>query len=148
MSSRIDRRRVVCWAALPAIGLLGVVGCATPSSPEAERAALLARAREYWQLQLAGERLKAWNYEAASVDQSMTLEGYFKRGGITYDATEVVGIQSINGDDAVVNLHQRYSVPLIRVKNQVADGPDEWRRINGTWFHVLRKNSMFRKDKE
>ncbi|MBS0610825.1 MAG: hypothetical protein JSS19_15940 [Proteobacteria bacterium] len=137
----LHRRRLLQALLLPAAAALA--GCATTASPEADRAALLQRAREYWELSRKNDSLGAWKYEAASKDQSMTLEGYVKRGGITYDSVEVLGVRSLQGDEARVDVRMRFGVPLLRLKNQEADAQDQWRRIDGQWYHVVPRSSVF-----
>lgn len=137
------RRRLLQALALPLAAALALGGCASTPSPQADREALLQRAREYWDLVRQNDRVNAWKYEAASKEQSMTLEGYLKRGGIVYESVEVLGVHSLQGDEARVDLRQRYSVPIARLKNLVAEGTDQWRRIDGIWHHVLPKSSSF-----
>lgn len=136
------RRRILAALAFSAAaGLLSA--CATPSSGDADRAALLARVNEYWQLALKNERVKMWPFEAASLDGQMTIETYLKRGGITYESAEVSGIHSLEGDTAEVDLQVRYSIPLIRLKNQDSAVRDVWRRIDGIWYHAPRPSAAF-----
>lgn len=136
-----QRRRLLQALALPAALVLVLGGCASTPSPQADREALLQRARAYWELSRANDNVNAWKYEAASKDQSMTLEGYLKRGGIVYDSVEVLGVRSLEGADAQLDLRMRYSLPLVRLRNQQAQVTDDWRRIDGQWYHVLRRNS-------
>lgn len=135
------RRRLLLALILPAAAVLA--GCATTASPEADRAALQQRAREYWELTRTNDILNAWKYEAASKDQSMTLEGYVKRGGITYDSVEVQEVRSLQGDEAKVDVRMRFNIPLLRLKNQETVAHDQWRRIDGVWYHVLPPSSAF-----
>ena len=91
----------------------------------------------------ANDRVKAWNYEELSKDPNGSLEGYLKRGGITFDAVEVREVKSLEGDRATVEVFTRYAVPLVRLKNMETVSQDEWRRIDGAWYHVLRRSVMF-----
>jgi hypothetical protein len=103
----------------------------------------LTRAKAYWGLIQKNDRVGAWAYEELSKDPNATLEAYLKRGGIAFDAVEVRGVRSIEGDRALVNVWMRYSLPLLRVKKQEAVAEDEWRRIDGVWHHVQRRSVMF-----
>ncbi|QLA82814.1 hypothetical protein EXV95_20545 [Acidovorax sp. JMULE5] len=146
MTKPVTRRHLVVTLAAPAV-LAVLVGCAATGgavvSAEDDQAALLARSKAYWALIQKNDRVSAWAYEEMSKDPSATLEGYLKRGGITFDAVEVRGVRAIEGDRATVNVWMRYSLPLLRLKKQEAATEDEWRRIDGVWHHVQRRSVMF-----
>lgn len=144
MAKSIKRRNLgVILLAPVVLGVLG--GCAAVGavSPEGDKAALRKRAQEYWALVKANDRVKAWNYEELSKDPNGSLEGYLKRGGVTFDEVEVRDVRSLDGDRATVDVFMRYSLPLLRIKKMEAVAQDEWRRIDGAWHHVLRRSVMF-----
>ncbi|MBD9395894.1 hypothetical protein [Acidovorax sp. ACV01] len=146
MTKPVTRRHLVVAVAVPLV-LAAFGGCAatggTVVSAEDDQASLLTRAKAYWALIQKNDRVSAWAYEELSKDPNATLEAYLKRGGIAFDGVEVRGVRSIDGDRAMVNVWMRYSLPLLRVKNQEAVAEDEWRRIDGAWHHVQRRSVMF-----
>ena len=148
MSQSLARRHLVLALAAPLVAV-ALAGCATttattgsaPPAAEGDKAALQKRAQMYWDLVRANDRVAAWAYEAASKDQSMTLEGYIKRGGVVYHAVEVKGVRSMEGDTAVLDVWMQYGVPMLRLKSQETTAQDHWRLIDGVWHHVLRRSS-------
>ena len=145
MTQTLNRRRWAAAFAAP-LALAVLAGCATTggapaASPEDDKAALLKRATAYWELVRVNDKVGSWPYEVASKDQSMTIEGYIKRGGLSYDAVEVRSVRSIDGDTAVVDVWMRYGVPMLRIKSQEAVAQDQWRRVDGVWHHVLRRRT-------
>jgi len=140
-SQPLTRRRALGNLLAPAaLGLLGA-GCAAPGPTPAgdDRAALLERARAYWRAVQAGDFVQAWPYEGISQDPNWTLQAYLKRvGGIVYHDVDVLRVVRIEGDEAVVEVRQRYSVPLARIKDSTGVAPDRWRRIDGQWYHDRR----------
>lgn len=151
MSQSPLRRRFVMALATPLVAV-ALAGCATtgsaPIATEADKVTLQKRAEAYWELVRVNDRVGAWSYEAASKDQSLTLENYIKRGGISYDAVEVRDVRSIDGDEAVVEVFMRYGLPMLRLKSQETVLQDKWRRINGVWHHVLRRSANFPDSKD
>lgn len=145
MTKAVNRRRLVAVLAAPAVlGLL--VGCAATGGGSAssdDQAELLKRAKAYWALIQKNDRVGAWAYEELSKDPNATLEAYLKRGGIVFDAAEVRGVKTVEGDRAVLNVWLRYSLPLLRVRKQETVAEDEWRRKDGVWHHVQRRSMMF-----
>lgn len=138
----ISRRRTLAFLGASAVGAL-VAGCATPATPGDDSGLLLERARAYWAATKANDQITAWPYEDASLDPRWTLQAYLKRGGIQYESVEVKGVRSLEGDTAVVDVEVRFSLPQMRLRNQVAVIGDRWRRIDGRWYHVLSRNSLF-----
>lgn len=145
MTTPVHRRTWLAGAAA-IVSAVALAGCATTGAggtPSGDKEALKKRAEAYWALMRTNDKLAAWAYEAQSKDPKGSLEGYMKRGGVTYEVAEVRDVRSIEGDKAIVDVFIRYSAPLIRIKGQEAVAQDEWQRIDGQWYHVLRRSVMF-----
>lgn len=131
-----DRRRFLRVAGVPAAALvLGACG-SPPFSTGSDPAQLLQRARDYWTLVKANDKLAAWPYELASKDPRATIEGYVKKGGVVYHAVEVRGVRELEGDRAILDVWFEYSVPAAQLRNQQALAEDHWRLLDGAWYHA------------
>ena len=120
-------------------------GPAAPAAPKADASpdALLKRAQAYWDLVKANDNIGAWSYEAASKHPQASLEGYLKKGGITYSRVQVLGVKSIDGDTATLDLDMTYSAPLLRIRNVDLHTEDQWKLIEGVWYHAPPRSGLF-----
>lgn len=132
----IDRRRFLHALGVPAAALVLTACGSQPHSAGADPALLLQRARDYWALVKANDKLAAWPYEFASKDPKASIEGYIKKGGVVYHAVEVRGVRELEGDRAVLDVWFEYSVPAVRLRNQKAAAEDHWRLLDGVWYHA------------
>ena len=146
--SRLTLRRA--WMAALAVSLSGfILGCASaPSDPARPKAdpspqALLQRAQAYWDLVRVNDNIGAWAYEAQSKDPRWSLEAYLKKGGITYKSVTVVGVKSLEGDTALLDVRMNYSLPLLRVTNKDGRIEDQWKLIDGVWYHAPPRSALF-----
>ncbi len=142
LSFRPLRRTVLAAAVLLLAGCAGIPSAPEPGS-DADRAQLLERARAYWAAIQANDRVTAWSYEEISLDPRWTLQAYLKRGGIVFDEVEVLAVERIEGDTAVVRVRQKYSLPQIHLKGKEATLDDQWKRIDGRWYHAEKRSVMF-----
>ena len=136
------RRTVLAAAVLLLAGCAGIPSAPEPGS-DADRAQLLERARAYWAAIQANDRVTAWSYEEISLDPRWTLQAYLTSGGIVFDEVEVLAVERIEGDTAVVRVRQKYSLPQVRLRGQEAVLDDPWKRIDGRWYHVRHRSVMF-----
>ena len=113
------------------------------SGQQGGRAESLAeRAREFWQARVAGDDLKAYNYEAYSKTGKMTLQQYIRarNPALKYTAYEVKGIVE-KGDEATVSVEIQYHL-VIAARGELdlpATLDERWVRIDGQWFRQLEK---------
>lgn len=110
---------------------------------DASEEALLKRAQAYWDLVKANDNIGAWAYEAQSKDPRWSLESYLKKGGIVYSSVKVLDVKSVQGDTAEVAVQMVYSLPLIRIKNKELETVDQWKLIDGVWYHSPPRSGLF-----
>jgi hypothetical protein len=136
-------RRAILGLVSSFLSASALVGCAVPVPLDGDdKGELRHRAQEYWGLVRANDKLGAWKFELASKDQSLTLEAYLKRGGIVYQALEVRDVRFLGADLAEVDVWMRYDLPLLRIKGQELVVQDQWRRLQGVWYHAPKPSSM------
>lgn len=142
-----DRRRFARAIAAPLL-LAALVGCASsggaaPAAGAGDEAALKQRAQTFWNLVRANDNVGAWAYEAASKEPNAKLEEYLKKGGFVYKVADVRSVKSINGDTAILEMWMEYDVPLLRLKDRKHASEDQWRLINGVWYHSPKRSALF-----
>ena len=142
------RRRAMVAATMTLL-IVAAAGCANapPSSNPAQRSdssadGLAKRAQAYWDLIRTNDNVGAWSYEAESKDPRWSLERYLKKGGITYSTVKVLGVKSMEGDVALVDVQMKYSLPLLRVKDMEQRIEDRWKLIEGVWYHSPRTSKL------
>lgn len=141
-ASVLERRSVLVWL-LPSVLLPGLAACSSGPQPTGKQSTLEERARAYWAATVSNDLITTWPLENVSLDPKWTLQTYLKRGGINYEAAEVKGVKSQDGDQAVLEVEISFSLPQMRLRNQVAVIADHWTRVDGVWYHVLGRNTVF-----
>lgn len=133
----------VYGVAVPSMAL-ALTGCASgPAAQASDEEALLLRANTFWKAIQENDGVASWNYEELSQKPGWTLQAYLKRGGgVVYDEIKVLGVASLNGDKATVNVQITYSLPQLRMNNQAALFGDEWVRLDGVWYHADRPSIL------
>lgn len=144
MKNLAMQRRGLVAVFVSVVATFSLVGCSAPTLlvGDAEED-LQQRARAYWALIRANDKVAAWKYEIASKDRSLLLEAYLKQGGIAYEAVEVRSVRSYGADEAEVDVWMRYDLPLIRIKGQELLMQDRWRRVDGVWYHAPKRSVIF-----
>ncbi len=144
-----SRRRLVFG--LVVLSAATLMGCAakpavpSESKPDTSSEALLKRAQAYWDRVKANDNVSAWAYEAQSKDSRWSIEDYLKKGGIAYSSVKVLGVKSVDGAAALVDVEMTYSAPLQRIKDQKIRTEDQWEVIDGVWYHSHRRSGLFLK---
>lgn len=129
----------------PRWGLRGVAlvlaallaACAGPGlRPGAGAEALRERAEAFWAARVAGDVIKAYEYEKVKATGQVTLANYARKGGLVYRKAEVRGVELGQGDVATVKVYIEYLLPGMgqHLIKGVID--DRWERIDGRWYHA------------
>lgn len=134
------------WIVVAALGLLVLLsGCAsTQLGRGASEAALLERATAFWSARVAGDYVTAYNYAIASTLPDASLQRYLGgQGGMKFERAEVLGIERIEADGAVVKVQLAYRVPMLTMRKPIeAALQDSWRLIDGQWYHAPRPSGV------
>ena len=132
-----------CISRLLVLGLfvfLFVCGACSQRGGEVE--SLGERVKGFWQARIAGDDLKAYNYEAYSKTGKMTLQQYIRarNPALKYTAYEVKGIVE-KGDEATVTVDLQYHL-VIAARGELdlpATLDERWVRLDGQWHRQLEK---------
>lgn len=117
-------------------------GCTGLTSLQNENEALLQRAKEFWKAVQANDLETAWKYEELSKKPAWTLQAYVQRGGVIYEAVQVLEVRSMEADRAQIDVKISYSLPLLRMNKKEVVLKDEWVRLDGHWYHADRKGLL------
>ncbi len=133
---RICRRRP-CGALLSllVVGLLGA--CASPQQRQAaDMDALRARAEAFWAARMAGDVVKAYEYEKAKATGAVSLSAYAKKGGLVYKKAVVRGVTPKSDTVAHVTVYLEYLLPGMGQHLIKGDIQDRWEKLDGQWVHA------------
>jgi len=95
------------------------------------------RVKGFWEARVAGDDIKAYNYEAYSKTGKMTLQQYIgaRNPALKYTAYEVKGVVE-KGDEATVSVGVQYNlvIPARADLNMSTTIDERWARIDGQWY--------------
>jgi len=124
------------------LSLAWLASCARPSPREE----LLEAVRAYWGAVSRGEWAEAYVYEYPLLKKTVPKEVYVSRHGnplVRITGYELEGVEFPGKDRALVSLkvQLRLFLPGLPKGGGVLKIPvrDHWRRINGRWYHVPKK---------
>lgn len=113
---------------------------ACSSKPRGEVETLEGRVKGFWEARVAGDNLKAYNYEAYAKTGKMTLQQYLRALSpvLKYTAYEVKRTVE-NGDEATVTVDFNYHLIVpARAELDLSTTIDErWVRIDGQWYRQV-----------
>ncbi|MGH8009437.1 MAG: hypothetical protein ACREQ3_20800 [Candidatus Binatia bacterium] len=130
---------------LVAFSLAG--GCSSERATSGAES-LQQRVRSFWDARIAGDDLKAYNYEDHAKTGSMTATQYVRARSpvLQYKTYEVKGIEE-QGDEATVSIDLRYRLLLPMMKGDF-DLPmtlkEHWVRLDGQWYRRSEKKTAGR----
>ncbi len=119
---------------------LFVFGACSSERRGGEAGTLEERAKGFWEARVAGDDLKAYNYEAYAKTGGMTLQQYIQARNSTlkYTAYEVKGTVE-KGDEATVKVDVQYHliIPARADLNLSTTIDERWVRIDRQWYRQL-----------
>jgi hypothetical protein len=111
-------------------------------SPSEKSNALGDRVREFWERRIAGEDVKAYEYEEYSKTGSMTVSQYVqsRNPALRYKAYKIKEIAE-NGDEATVRVDTAYhlSMPARGQFDLATEVTEQWVRLDGQWYRQEQK---------
>ena len=103
------------------------------------------RAKGFWEVRVAGDDMKAYNYEAYSKTGKMTLQQYIqaRNPALKYTAYEVKGTVE-KGDEATVTVNVQYHLvmPAMTDLNLWTTIDERWVRLDGQWYRQLEPSDV------
>ncbi len=135
-----------CSTTLLLLGLfifLFVFGACSSERRGGEAETLEERAKGFWEVRVAGDDIKAYNYEAYSKTGKMTLQQYIQARNPTlkYIAYEVKRTVE-KGDEATVTVNVQYHlvIPAMTDLNLSTTIDERWVRLDGQWYRQLEQS--------
>ena len=124
---------------LPLVLLL-LSGCAATVARESGEAALHERARLYWAAREAGDAIKSYEFESASVTGEQSLQAYVQRQSLMIRKAEVRGVEIGEDGRGKVRVAVEYVLPMAGFSGlpQKGEFDDGWLLLEGRWYHEWR----------
>lgn len=111
-------------------------GCNSASRNGGE-SSLESRVKTFWEIRIAGEDIKAYEFEEYSKKGSMSLEQYIRarNPALHYKTYKIKEVEE-NGDSAIVKLEVGYnlSLPTRGQFDMTTEITDRWVRLDGQWY--------------
>lgn len=121
-----------------------LAACATLWMSQEER--LRARATGFWEALKAGDLVALYDFEEISKKPGASLQKYVQsKGGIRYLSYQIQSIRFLSPNEAEVVLAVEYVVPPTIPRPVKSEIRDLWVRIDGTWYHAVRKPALLRR---
>ena len=141
VSIRLAQRAQLVLLALLLSACAGTGRSVTAVTPE-------QRAQERWDLLLAGDFVKAYEYLSPGMRSESTAEAYAAQMGVRpvkWTAAKVLGADCDSGDGeglcrvtVKVDFTVPASIPGVKRLSSSSSLVERWIRIDGEWFHVSR----------
>lgn len=116
--------------------LLAYNGCKSKNR-DGEEDSLKNRVKAFWENRIAGDNIKAYEFEEYSKKGSMTAEQYVRslNPSLHYKTYRIKEMEE-GGDNAIVKLDVRYnlSLPARGQFNMTTEIIDQWIRLDGQWY--------------
>ncbi len=123
--------------------VISVFACA---SMQTSGTGLESNVRAYWNAKVAEDYGKAYAYEQMSLSERTNREDYIKnilRHGIKIKSFEILDIHYEDENRALVMMEVISAIPPVgklEVKKPLRNVfQDTWIRMNGKWYHVIKK---------
>jgi hypothetical protein len=125
--------------------LIFVFGACSSEQQAGKVESLEERVKGFWDARVAGDDAKAYNYEAFSKTNKMTLQQYLqaRNPALKYDKYEVKKVEE-KGDEATVTVDVgcHLVVPAKDALNLSMAVVEPWVRLEGQWYRQLPQSKL------
>ena len=119
------------------LAALLLVACASPEQRRAaDLEALRARAQAFWAARMAGDVIKAYEYEKVKATGAASLSAYARKGGLVYKKAEVRRVEPKSDTVAIVKVYIEYLLPGMGQHLIKGEIDDRWEKLQGQWYHA------------
>ncbi len=95
----------------------------------------------YWNSRLTGDVITCYEIEEPSFKKMVPISQYLRHRGLIYKSVEVDKVE-IKDDNAIVAVKVEYIIPALGSRAVFQDTiKDLWRKIDGKWYHVQKKDN-------
>jgi hypothetical protein len=141
------QRFITKFSLLMLVGVLGVLSACRSEKKAGETTPLEERVKAFWDARVAGDDLKAYNYEIFAKNGEMSASQYVRARTPTlrYKSYQIKKIE-VQGDQATITMDLYYQL-IIPTRSELPlsmERTEKWLRLeDGQWYREIKKQKGF-----